>query len=97
MAGAAGELAKAGVVLIGIHPRGSTADEIGLALDEVKLDCPIAVDAPGAKEPSWGRFYESFGLRDVSHAFVIDRAGKIAAEGAIHRIAAKALRIAGKK
>lgn len=94
--GGSDNLADADVVLLGIHPRGSSTDEVRLALDELKLDCPIAVDAPGAKEPSWGKFYESFGLRDVSHAFVIDRAGKVAAEGSIDRMVPKAIAIARK-
>lgn len=90
-------LADAGIMLVGIHPRGSMADEIRLATDELKLNCPIAVDAPGGKEPSWGKFYEDFRLRDVSHAFVIDRTGKIAAEGWIDRMVPKAIAIARQK
>ncbi len=46
------ELAQSGVAVIGVHARGSTLDEVRRSLEEFQAQCPIAVDAPGAKEPS---------------------------------------------
>lgn len=80
------ELAQSGVAVIGVHARGSTLDEVRRALQELQVQCAIAVDAPGATEPSWGALYESFDLRDPTHAFVIDRDGNIAAEGTIDKM-----------
>ncbi|MGH7136349.1 MAG: hypothetical protein ACREHD_11455 [Pirellulales bacterium] len=48
----------------------------------------------GAKEPSWGAWHEGFGLKEPAHAFIIDRAGKIDAEGEIDRMAKRALHLA---
>lgn len=80
------ELAQSGVAVIGVHARGSKLDEVRRSLKEFQVQCAIAIDAPGAMEPSWGALYESFDLKDPTHAFVIDRAGNIAAEGSIDQM-----------
>lgn len=97
LAAAAGTLTNPDVTVIGIHPRGSTLEEVRRTLQEFQPHAAIAVDAPGKNQPSWGALYERFGLKDVSHAFVIDREGNIAAEGSIGQMIRKAGEISRRK
>jgi peroxiredoxin len=87
-------LSDAGVVVIGVHPRGSEPDEVLGAVDAASLKCNVAIDAKGSKEPSWGAWHERFGLKQPTHAFVIDRDGKIAAEGDLGKLVRQAIQTA---
>jgi hypothetical protein len=89
-------LADSGVVVIGIHARGSALNEVRRSIAEFQPHAAIAIDAPGASEPSWGALHESFGVKNPTHAFVIGRDGKIAAEGSIDRMIRKAGELARK-
>lgn len=84
-------LADAGVVVIVVHPRGSEPEEVLRPVEEFWVDCAIAIDAKGLKDPSWGAWYDRFGLKHPTHAFLIDRDGTIAAEGDIRAVSKAAI------
>lgn len=94
LAEAARNLSDAGVVVFGVHSRGSEPDDVLRAVNVAGVNFPVAIDARGANEPSWGAWHERFGLKLPTHAFVIDRDGKIAAEGDVGKLAQQAVQLA---
>jgi hypothetical protein len=86
----------ANVTVIGVHPAGSDAKDIEDLANEFGLDCPIYVDRPDAGGKSrWGRLFEHFAVRELPHAFVVDRQGKLVAHGRLDRMIRQAQLLAG--
>jgi thiol-disulfide isomerase/thioredoxin len=71
------------LVVIGVHPPGSSPEEIRKAAKELAIDYPVCIDVPGSQSfSSWGALHEAYGVDHVPHVVVIDRQGKVAATGA---------------
>jgi hypothetical protein len=93
-----GDLAANGVTLIAVHTAGSDKQDIEDLANELDLNFPIYVDAqePGGKS-LWGRLFEKFAVRELPHAFVIGRDGKIAAHGSLDQMIRQAQSLAEKE
>ena len=71
------------LVVIGVHPPGSSLEEIRKAAKELAIEYPVCIDVPGSRSfSSWGALHEAYGVDHVPHVVVIDRQGKVAATGA---------------
>ena len=71
------------LVVIGVHPPGSSLEEVRKAAKEQAIDYPVCIDVPGPQSfSSWGALHEAYDVDHVPHVVVIDRQGKVAATGA---------------
>jgi thiol-disulfide isomerase/thioredoxin len=72
------------LVVIGVHPPGSSPEEVRKAARDLAIEYPVCIDAPGRQSfSSWGALHEAYGVDHVPHVVVIDRRGKVAASGAV--------------
>lgn len=83
-------LVESGVVVIGVHPAGSRPEEIQTAVKEFKLTWTICVDQARSDGHPWGALYENMQVQYLPDAFIIDGQGRIAAQGQVAEMAAKA-------
>jgi thiol-disulfide isomerase/thioredoxin len=78
------------LVVIGVHPPGSSPEEVRKAARDLAIEYPVCIDAPGRQSfSSSGELHEAYGVDHVPHVVVIDRRGKIAASGAVGDMVAK--------
>jgi thiol-disulfide isomerase/thioredoxin len=85
----------ADLVLIRVHPPGSSPEEVRKAARDLAIEYPACIDAPGRQSfSSWGEIHEAYGVDHVPHVVVVDRRGKIAATGAVRDVASKASELA---
>jgi hypothetical protein len=92
------DLAADGVTVIAVHTAGSDKQDIEALANELHPNFPIYVDAPepGGKS-RWGGLFEKLSVRELPHAFVVDRDGKIAAHGGLDQMIRQAQSLAEKK
>lgn len=90
------ELAEAGIQVIGVHPAGSTQVEIEEANREFKITWPVCIDRAHPDGHLWGSLCESLQVEYLPSAFVIDAQAKIAAQGRLAEMIAKARELAKK-
>ncbi|HEV3342039.1 MAG TPA: redoxin family protein [Pirellulales bacterium] len=92
------ELAAAGVTLIGVHTAGSDRSDVENLDHELGLDYPILIDAANPDGTHrWGKLFERFAVREIPHAFVVDRQGKIVAHGRLDQMIPRASALAAQK
>ena len=85
------DLAKEGLVVLGIHPPGSKPESIRKVIEEFDLAYRILVDAPAAEDSNtWGALYSLYGVDRIPHAVVVDPQGKIVAAGTLSEVIEKA-------
>lgn len=65
----------AGLEIVSIHPPTSDPDRLRRFLRDYGIPFPVAIDAAGP--PPWGATADAYGTRDATHAFLVDREGKI--------------------
>lgn len=86
------------LVIIGVHNPGSEQEEIEKDIKDHELGYPIVIDAPRPHQPrTWGLLSHEYGIRGIPHAVVIDRDGRIAANGQLTDALAKAHELASVK
>lgn len=82
---------KSDVVVIGVHSSGSEIQDIEKEIKEYKLGYPIVIDATRPCQPAtWGLLSNQYGVSAIPHAIVIDAEGKIAGNGRLNEMLAKA-------
>ena len=87
----------AGVVVIGIHPPGSTEDAIRKVMKDFDLQYPICVDVPAPQgSTTWGSLFDGYEVNRIPHAVLLDWKGKVAATGDLNAILLKATELAGR-
>jgi thiol-disulfide isomerase/thioredoxin len=80
----------ADLVVIGVHPPGSSPEEVRRAARDLAIEDPVCIDAPGRQSfSSWGALHEAYGVDHAPHVVVIDRRGKVAGSGALRDAVAK--------
>jgi peroxiredoxin len=84
------KLSDSGVVVIGVHTAGSQSEDIEKLVQEEKLDYPICVDASSQEDLAWGTLFSRFAVRQIPHAYVIDKSGRVAAHGELEEVLIKA-------
>jgi hypothetical protein len=85
------DLADAGIMVIGVHPTGSRMQDIERVLKESHVDYPIYVDvAQLDSQHPWGAFFDRCAARELPHAIVVDRQGRIVADGGLEKMILKA-------
>ena len=81
----------ADILVIGIHPPGSTEDAIRKVVKEFDMQYPVCVDvAAPEKGSTWGWLYERYRVSRIPHAVLLDRKGTIAATGDLSAVLHKA-------
>jgi thiol-disulfide isomerase/thioredoxin len=92
------DLAADGVTLVGVHTAGSERADVENAVSEFGLDYPIYIDTTDQGGTfRWGKLFEKFAVRELPHAFVVDRQGKIVAHGRLDQMLSQARALAAKK
>ena len=75
------------IVLIGVHVAGAEATEIEKFAKAQAMGYPILIDLPAAdKEGGFGQLFKQLGVNAIPYAILIDREGRIAAHGSLHRM-----------
>jgi thiol-disulfide isomerase/thioredoxin len=75
------ELAEAGVVVVGVHPGGTPADEVARAVADGKLGYPTLVSAGPGRETVAG-----YPVRLFPYCVVVDARGNVAAHGTLDQV-----------
>jgi thiol-disulfide isomerase/thioredoxin len=98
MEGCHGRREDTGIVIIGVHVRGNTREEIEKFARERKLAFPIYLDADAdSKNDGLGAMTSWFGVNFMPYAVVINREGKVAGYGRLQEVWGKALQLARQK
>ncbi len=85
------------IVVIGIHPPGSSEGAVRRVMKEFDLKYPICVDVPGPPGgTTWGSLFDRYSVSRIPHAILLDRNGIIAATGDLNAILTKAAELAGR-
>jgi thiol-disulfide isomerase/thioredoxin len=69
------------LVIIGLHERGTTADQVAEFARKRGLTYRLAVDRPAAEDGWFGATFKDYGVRAIPAAAVIDRNGRVAFVG----------------
>jgi thiol-disulfide isomerase/thioredoxin len=70
------------VIVIGVHAAESDIAPVEKFVREKELSYPIFIESAEASgPPSFGEFFDGFGVRGIPHACVVNQKGKIAVEG----------------
>lgn len=75
---AAEQFSGRGVVVIGLHPGGTSTAELRKFAQQHHLTYPLAIDAPDGKNLSFGKTFREYTVVGIPSVAVIDRSGKVA-------------------
>ena len=78
--------------VMGVHPPGSDAKSVDKLIKEFELNYPICVDVPHRE--AWGELFAAYAVKSVPQAVVVDADGRIAAQGRLGEMIAKAHELA---
>jgi thiol-disulfide isomerase/thioredoxin len=78
--------------IVGIHPPGSDPKRVEKLIKEFELNYPICVDVP--HEGAWGELFAAYRVNAIPHAVVVDATGKVAGQGSLGEMIAKAKELA---
>ena len=88
---------KAGIVVVGVHAAGTTANEIAEFAKDQRLTYPILIDLPPPKDTeAFGDLSHRLKIDAIPFAIVIDQEGKIAGHGLLKEVLIKARDLARK-
>ncbi len=85
------------IMVIGIHPPGSTEAAIRKVLKDFDLQYAVCVDVPAPQGgTTWGSLFDRYGVSRIPHAVLLDGTGTVAATGDLNAILRKATELAGR-
>ena len=80
------------IVMIGVHTKDGTVEEINKVVQKLELRAPICIDTDSSDQAGWGEFFARCRVRGMPTTVGVDEEGKIFAHGSFNSVYAEAMK-----